>query len=97
MVYFIAEIFFKEEKKLDSYWEYVEKVKPIVSRYQGKYIVRSDHISTVNRDGERKPDRVIVIAFDSRKQLDLCFSSQEYRSISFLRENAVESRARIVE
>ncbi len=95
MVYFIAAICFDKENDKDGYFDYVELVKPIVEKYQGRYIVRSEKITAWNK--EWNPDRVIIIEFASREQLEACFSSDEYRKIASLREDAVTSRAIIVE
>ena len=47
--------------------------------------------------GERTPQRVILIKFDSKENLDACFSSPEYKAIMSKRINSVDSRAVIVE
>lgn len=59
------------------------------------YIVRSETITPLGTKWQ--PDRVIIIEFETREQLDACFSSREYRSIASLREQSVDSRAIIVE
>ncbi|MGN0143197.1 MAG: DUF1330 domain-containing protein [Roseburia sp.] len=95
MVYFVANIFFDKKKDRKDYLEYLELVKPIVNKYHGRYVTRSEKITALGE--EWKPDRVIIIEFDSREQLDRCFSSQEYRKIARLREESVTSKAIIVE
>jgi uncharacterized protein (DUF1330 family) len=95
MVYFIATAFLNDTKDNDAYYEYIERVKSIVNVYHGRYLVRSDKITSLSPLWT--PDRVIVIEFDTREHLDACFMSEEYRQISALRENSVDSRAIIVE
>lgn len=95
MVYFVVTVNFDEAKDIESYSRYIENVKPIVEKYYGKYIARSEKITALNQ--EWSPDRVIIIAFDTREQLDKCFSSEEYRKIAFMRENSVDSKAIIIE
>ena len=95
MVYFVAIIYFDEEKDKGDYLKYIEAVKPIVSKYHGRYIVRSEKITALSSDW--RPNRVIIIEFDTREQLDMCFSSEEYREIASLRENSVDSKAIIIE
>ena len=73
----------------------IKAVKPIVSIYHGKYITRSEKITALS--SVWRPDRVIVIEFDTREQLERCFGSEEYQQIAFLRESSVDSRAIIVE
>ena len=95
MVYFIVTTFFDKKEDLKDYLEYIDLVKPIVNKYRGRYITRSEKITTLSE--EWKPNRVIIIEFDLREQLDKCFSSKDYKKIARLRENTVNSKAIIVE
>lgn len=79
----------------EDYFDYIKAVKPIVRKYHGRYIVRSEKITALSTDW--KPNRVIIIEFDTREQLELCFSSEEYQQIAYLRENSVDSKAIIIE
>lgn len=94
MVYFVATIYF-EKDKADEYLEYIEKVVPVVEKYKGRYMIRSEKITPLGTDW--KPNRVILIEFDTKEQLEKCFTSEEYRKIASLRENSVESKAIILE
>ncbi len=42
-------------------------------------------------------DRIIVIEFENRRQLEKCFASAEYATVKGLRENSVKTNAVIVE
>ena len=95
MVWFVVTTFFDKEKEKEGYSEYIKEVKPIVNKYHGRYIVRSENIKPLS--SEWKPDRVIIIEFDTKEQLEKCFSSEEYLKIATLRENSVDSRAIIIE
>lgn len=95
MVYFIAATFFNNKKDLKNYLKYIDLVKPIVNKYNGRYITRSEKITALSKDF--KPDRVIIIEFNSREELNDCFSSEEYKKIAILREKSVNSKAIIVE
>lgn len=95
MVYFIACIETDIDGKPQRYQEYIREVEPIVKRFGGRYIVRSDKVTNLSEDW--KPDRVIIIEWDSREQLERCFDSKEYRKIAGKRENSVDSKAIIVE
>lgn len=95
MVYFVVTTYYDEEKDKKDYLEYINAVTPIVNKYHGRYIVRSEKILSLNP--KWNPDRVIIIEFDTREHLDACFSSDEYKKIAFLRENSVDSRAIIIE
>lgn len=94
MVYFLATINFDKDKTCE-YSEYIEKVVPIVEKYKGRYIVRSEKITPLGE--EWNPNRVIIIEFDSKEHLETCFSSKEYREIASLREQSVISNAIIIE
>lgn len=95
MVYFVAAIYFDDEQNSKEYLEYIKAVKPIVKKYQGRYIVRSEKITALGSNW--RPNRIIIIEFDTREQLEMCFSSEEYKRIALLRENSVDSRALIIE
>lgn len=93
--YFIVDVKILNVNDRKQYDEYIKKVKPIVENFGGTYLVRSEQISTFA--GEWNPDRLIVIEFATREQLDRCFSSNEYASIKGLREKSVLTNAIIVE
>ncbi|MDD3417611.1 MAG: DUF1330 domain-containing protein [Lachnospiraceae bacterium] len=93
--YFCVDVYFDEKKKIQDYMEYIKQVRPIVEAYGGIYLTRSEKI--ISLSGQRKPDRVIIIRFQTREQLDNCFSSNEYNCIKQKRENNVDARAIIVE
>lgn len=95
MVYFVVTAYFDKEKDKAEYLEYIKAVKPIVNKYHGRYIVRSEKITPLSSDW--RPNRVIIIEFETRAQLEMCFSSEEYKQIALLRENSVDSKAIIIE
>lgn len=93
--YFIVTNNFIKEQNRCLYNEYMDRVKPIVESYGGTYLVRTDEIFALSE--EWRPDRVIIIRFPNREDLDRCFASEEYRTIRDLRTQSVESRALIIE
>ena len=94
MVYFVATIYFDKSMN-GAYSDYIEKVVPIVEKYNGRYIIRSEKITPLGVDW--KPNRVIIIEFDSKEHLEKCFASEEYKRIAHLRESSVDSNAIIIE
>jgi uncharacterized protein (DUF1330 family) len=90
--YFIAEI-----QVLDPslYARYVERVPDIVKKYGGRYLVRGGQATSFS--GDWNPQRLILIEFADRGQLERCFSSPEYREIAPFRERSTVTRAIIVE
>ena len=93
--YFMIDVYIDKEKGKGSYADYIEKVKPIVEKYGGEYIVRTEQVTTLS--SLRNPDRVIVIRFPSRKELDACCTSEEYQKILYERIDNVDARGIIVE
>ena len=93
--FFIIDVYIDESKRRGSYDDYIEKVKPIVEKYGGEYIARTENVTSLSP--LRKPDRVIIIKFPSREKLDACFVSDEYRRIMHDRVDNVDARAVIVE
>ncbi len=84
-----------KNKGRGSYDDYIEQVKPIVESYGGEYLARSENVTALSP--LRKPDRVIIVRFQSREKLDACFASDEYRQIMHERTDSVDARAVIVE
>ncbi|KMZ53370.1 DUF1330 domain-containing protein [Dorea sp. D27] len=95
MVYFIVTIYTDKNLGRGEYDEYIREVRPLVEAYGGRYIVRSDKVTPL--DGRWSPARVIVIEWESRRNLERCLQSEAYRKIASKRENSVDSRAVIVE
>lgn len=93
--YFVVDTYIDENKGRGSYDDYIEEVKPIVESFGGEYLVRSEKI--VSLSSLRNPNRVIIIRFSSRKELNRCFASEEYRSIMGKRMGCVDARALIIE
>ncbi|MEN6374797.1 MAG: DUF1330 domain-containing protein [Smithella sp.] len=76
------------------YTDYIKQVVSIIETHNGEYIARSNKITPFA--GE-KPQRSIVIGFDSMDEARNCFFSEEYEKIKHLRENSTESRAYFIE
>lgn len=93
MIYFIVTINSMKEK--DAYEEYIRLVKPIVEAYGGRYLVRSNKITPLQN--EWCPQRIIIIEWSSKEQMEKCFSSERYKEIVDKREKSVDSKAIIVE
>ena len=93
--FFIVDTYIDKNKGRGSYDDYIEQVKPIVESYGGEYLARSENVTALSP--LRKPDRVIIVRFQSREKLDACFASDEYRRIMHERTDSVDARAVIVE
>jgi uncharacterized protein (DUF1330 family) len=79
----------------EMYGEYVKRVMPIVMRFGGRYVVRGGRITPLF--GEWKPERMVVLEFETREQVHKWLDSPEYAAVKHLRENAAYTRAVIIE
>ena len=93
--FFIVDTYIDKNKGRGSYDDYIEQVKPIVESYGGEYLAWSENVTALSP--LRKPDRVIIVRFQSREKLDACFASDEYRRIMHERADSVDARALILE
>jgi uncharacterized protein (DUF1330 family) len=78
-----------------QYAEYIKKAGPIIKKYGGEYLVRTNKI--IQLSGNWNPERIVIIKFPLKENIDRCFSSDEYRSISSLRAASTNGKAIIVE
>ena len=92
-VFFLAEI----QKIFDDrmYNEYVQRAEPIVKKYGGKYIFRSEQFNPISGDWDLR--RIILIRFASKEKVRECFQSKEYKEIAHLRENSTASKGVVIE
>jgi uncharacterized protein (DUF1330 family) len=78
----------------EMYTNYIKQVVKIIQAHNGEYIARSNKIIPFSGD---KPERSIIIAFNSMEEAEECFFSEEYKKIKHLRENSTKSRAFFIE
>jgi uncharacterized protein (DUF1330 family) len=78
----------------EMYGSYIKQVVRIIQSHNGEYVARGNKILPFAGD---KPERSIVIAFDSMEEARRCFFSKEYEEIKHLRENSTKSRAFFIE
>ncbi len=78
------------------YYKYVEKVKHVIQKHGGKYIVNGGQISPFTYNNSY-PDRVTVIEFENIEAIKECFSSPDYLKIIPLRENSTKTKVNIIE
>lgn len=90
--YFIVDTYIGEER--NQYDTYIAEVRPIVERYGGKYLVRTEKVQSLCEN--RTPQRSIVIRFPTKEALLHCFESEEYQAIAGKRIANVDARAIIV-
>ena len=91
-VYMIIEI---EIRDNELYSKYVEKVPEVIGKYGGRYLVRGGKVTPLS--GSWKPERIIVIEFETIEQLQKCFKSTEYLELAPLREQSTISKSIVVD
>lgn len=79
----------------ELYARYVEKVPEVIKKYGGKYLVRGGNI--VSLFGNWKPERIVLIEFETMEQLKNCFDSPEYLKIAPFRENSTITKSIVVD
>ena len=84
--YLIAEV---NPKNPEAYSEYLSKVPKIVSKYNGKYLVRGGKIS--HHEGNWKPKRMVVVKFPNREKAMAFYDSKEYRKFKLIRNKVADS------
>jgi len=80
----------------ETYQQYRTKVKDMIIAYGGKYLIRSGGMSFDNNpateivplEGNWNPDRIIVLEFDSKEQIQRFTQSEEYKDIVHLRTSS---------
>ncbi|MBN1313012.1 MAG: DUF1330 domain-containing protein [Anaerolineae bacterium] len=91
--FFLAEI--EVITDADRYREYRQQAAPIIEKYQGTYVFRSDNITPVSGDWEAR--RIVLLSFPNVDTLRACFQSEEYKKIAPLREQSTKSKSIIIE
>ena len=67
----------------ENYKEYIEKVNPIVKKFDGEFLVRNCEYQIF--DGETKFPRIIVLKFPSYERALAWYNSEEYKPIKKIR------------
>ena len=91
-VYMIVEV---QVRDPDIYLEYVQKVRSVVEAHGGRYLVRGGQVTPISSNW--KPERIVIIEFESLGTVSRCFGSEEYKKLAPLRERSTSSKAIVVE
>ena len=70
-------------KNPEAYKEYIDKVKPIVEKFGGEYLVRAGEYKVI--DGEWKYPRTVIIKFSSYEKALEWYNSEEYQPVKPIR------------
>ena len=91
-VYMIIEIQVKDDQ---LYAQYVNRVPEVIAKYGGRYLVRGGPVTPMS--GDWRPQRIIVIQFETLEDVRACFASQEYRKLAPIRAQSTVGKAIVVE
>ena len=94
-MYVMIDISLREDASKADYAQYVERVRPIVEKHGGRYLVRGGRVTPVA--GDWRPERIILIEFPSSDHVTRWWNSPEYRVIAGLRERSTHARVILVE
>ena len=67
----------------ENYKEYIEKVNPIVKKFDGEFLVRNGEYQIF--DGKTNFPRIIVLKFPSYERALAWYNSEEYKPIKQIR------------
>ena len=70
-------------KNPEAYKKYIDKVKPIVEKFGGEYLVRAGEYKVI--DGEWKYPRTVIIKFSSYEKALEWYNSEEYQPVKPIR------------
>ena len=95
MVYTVASIYFKDNYTEEAYEEYKAAMTPVIAKYNGRYIIRTNNFSA--KSELWKPDRLVVIEYDDMAAMQCCVTSEEFKAAVRLKNRIAETRSIIVE
>lgn len=78
-----------------GYEEYKRLAPAAVKLYGGKYIARGGRTETL--EGDWKPNRLVILQFESSEQAKKWLNSDEYREARSMRHRAANSRMVVIE
>jgi uncharacterized protein (DUF1330 family) len=73
-VYSIAQMTVRDPSWVDAY---AEHVTPMVARYGGRFLARTDRV--VKLEGDAVPQVVVIVEWPSREAADRFYASDDYR------------------
>ena len=81
---------------IDEYKKYLDKVKPIVEKFGGKYLIKGGKIDAKETD-LWKPKRIVLVKFPNKSFALNWYNSEEYRALKHLRLNNASSNILFIE
>jgi uncharacterized protein (DUF1330 family) len=84
-----------EVKDLEGYESYKKLARSAVLAYGGKYLARGGRTETL--EGDWKPNRLVILEFESVERAKQWLESEEYREARSLRHQYAISRMVVIE
>ena len=81
---------------IEEYKKYLEKVKPMVEKFGGKYLIKGGKIDAKETD-LWKPKRIVLVKFPNKSSALKWYNSEEYRALKHLRLNNSSSNILFIE
>ena len=81
---------------IDEYKKYLNKVKPMVEKFGGKYLIKGGKIDAKETD-LWKPTRIVLVQFPNKTSALKWYNSEEYRPLKNLRLNNATSNILFIE
>ena len=78
-----------------GYEEYKKRAGATVEKHGGKYIVRGGAVETL--EGNWKPNRIVVLKFDSVRRAKEWLNCEEYREPRNMRHRTARTKMIVVE
>ena len=78
-----------------GYEEYKKRAGATVEKYGGKFIVRGGAVETL--EGNWKPNRIVVLKFDSVQRAKEWLNCEEYREPRNMRHRTARTKMVVVE
>jgi uncharacterized protein (DUF1330 family) len=90
--YVIADLTITDPQGFD---EYRQMVPATIAKYGGKYVVRGGQLETM--EGNWKPQRLVIIEFDSVERAKEWWACEDYHEAKALRQRTAMTNLIIVE
>ena len=75
--------------------DYRKAVVPLVQRFGGKYVAVSDRVETL--EGTWRPQRIVMIEFESLKRAKEWFTCEDYRPLCKIRNRSAKTKIILTE
>ncbi|HEU4489189.1 MAG TPA: DUF1330 domain-containing protein [Actinomycetota bacterium] len=78
-----------------GYQEYAKQAPPTIARHGGRYLVRGGAVAVL--EGEWRPNRLVILEFDSVEAARRWHSSEDYAGPKALRQKTSKGNFVVVE